>query len=41
MNPYSTEKERKEVEEFRNVERLAAWQLRKKGHTQPIIWRQK
>ena len=40
-NPYSSEKDRKEVEVFRNIERQAAYELRKEGYTQPIIWRQK
>lgn len=40
-NPYSTEAERKEIENFRNIERNAAYELRKMGHSQPIIWRQK
>lgn len=37
----STEAERKEVETFRNVERQAAYELRKEGYTQPILFRQK
>jgi hypothetical protein len=41
MNPYSNEKERREVEAFRNIERQAAYELRQAGHVQPIVWRQK
>ena len=34
-------KERKELEPFRNVERMAAYELRLDGNIQPIVWRQK
>lgn len=34
-------KERNELEPFRNLERMAAWQMRLDGHIQPIVWRQK
>lgn len=37
----TSEKEYREVEMFRNIERLAAWQLRKEGHVQSIIWKAK
>lgn len=37
----STEKERREAETFRNIERLAAYQLRQAGYVQPIVWRVK
>ena len=40
-SPYSTEEEREEVELFRNIERNCAYELRKKGYTQPITWQQK
>lgn len=40
-NPYSSEKERKEVELFINIERQAAYELRKNGHYQKVTFKQK
>lgn len=38
---FSTEKERRYVENFRNVERQAAYELRQSGYEQPIIFKVK
>lgn len=40
-NPYSSERDRKEVEVWRNIERQAAYELRQAGHIQPITFRVK
>lgn len=41
MNPETTWKERTVLEPFRNLERLAAYELRLAGYEQPIVFKQK